>query len=490
MSNYWISLIIALCLALSACVMNSGDEAPTDSLQDIACPDHEIAGNVSCHVLSVLENPDAPEGREIPIRIMVLKATGNSPESDPLFIIPGGPGQSAIQAPNLRRFFAEYFAPIRENRDVVLIDQRGVGASNRLSLEPDAALLFVRPETNIPPEWGRAALPRLNAKADLKQYTTERAVDDLDAVRRALNARHINIYATSYGTRVAQLYIKRYEQRARAVIMKGVSPPDDNIALSYGQKPQRTLDLLFAACASSTRCASAFPNLPAQFASVLEELEQRPKTIETEHPMTGAPLKFEITRGAFAFGVRAQMMNANALARLPYLIARADEGDFSDWAAFLPRLPSVYATQLDGGMTFSIVAAEDAPRLSEALILADADGAFVGETLARAFQEVGAFWPRGDAPKDLFTPLESDVPVLLVSGAFDPATPPQGAEEMLPGLPNARHIVFPGGSHSAANFDGLDLIMAAFIQKGSSTKLDVSAVESNRLPEFQLPEDL
>ncbi len=490
MKKICLVLIIAFGWSASACVSNPAGKASINSLQDVACPDHEISGDVSCHVLNVLENPDVPDSREIPIRIMVLKTTGNLPEPDPLFIIPGGPGQSAIAAPNLRRFFAEYFAPIRENRDVVLIDQRGVGGSNRLSLEPTAALLFVRPETNMPPEWGLAALPRLTARADLTQYTTARAVDDLDAVRTALNAAQINIYATSYGTRVAQLYLKRYGAKARAVIMKGVSPPDDNIALSYGQKPQRALDRLFAECAASAGCASAYPDLESQFHAVLEALEQRPKLVETEHPMTGAPMQFEITRGAFVFGVRAQMMNAYALARLPGLVASANENDFSDWAEFLPRLPTVYATQLDGGMTFSIVAAEDAPRLSEALILADANGAFIGDTIARAFQEVAAVWPRGQAPEDLFTPLESDVPVLLVSGAFDPATPPQGAEEMLPGLPNARHIIFPGGSHSAANFDGLDLIMAAFIKNGSATDLDVSAINTNRLPDFQLPDDM
>ena len=454
-------------------------------LVEIDCPEHQVSGDVYCRTLTVAENPDVPDGRQIPIRIMVLSATGDSPEADPLVIIPGGPGQSAIAAPNLRSFFSEYFAEIRTHRDIVLVDQRGVGGSNPLPLEPPASLLFVRTQVNLPPEWGRAALERLQQHADLTQYTTARAVDDLEAVRRALGTEKINIYATSYGTRVAQYYLKRFGNRVRSAILKGVSPPDDNIVLSYGRKPQRALDILYAMCASDTQCNKTYPDLPAQLDAVLDRLARDPVDVELQHPLSGNLASFRITRGSLAFGIRAQLMNAFAFARLPRLISQANEGDFSSWVQFLPRIPALYASQLYGGMTFSVVAAEDAPRVTKAAMALDSYATLIGDEVAQSFMELADFWPIEDAPDDLFTPLRTDVPILLVSGALDPATPPEGAESMLAGLTNGTHIVFRGGSHSAANFDGLDQIMADFLSEGSAENLDLSAVDNNHPPAFE-----
>ncbi|MEM8548435.1 MAG: alpha/beta fold hydrolase [Pseudomonadota bacterium] len=457
-----------------------------DRLADMECPAHEITGTVSCHSLSVAENPAVVDGRRIPIRLMVLAATGNTVEPDPLVIIPGGPGQSAIAATNLRIFFSNYFAPIREHRDIVLVDQRGVGGSNPLALQPSADTLFVRTDVNLPPEWGRAALPSLQERADLRQYTTARAVTDLDAVRNALSAERINLYATSYGTRVAQYYIKRYGDRVRTAILKGVSPPDDNIVLSYGRKPQQALNKLFAMCVADAVCNDAYPDLGQQLDAVLDRLAKEPVTVNIEHPITGEPATFQITRGNFAFGVRTQMMNAFAFARLPQLIAAANGGEFDSWAQFLPRVPALYAAQLYGGMTFSVIATEDVPRATQAAVTAEAESTLIGAKLAKTFLELQSFWPAGEAPDDLFAPLRSNVPILLVSGALDPATPPEGAAAMLPGLPNSRHIIFPGGSHSAANFDGLDQIMADFISEGSVGHLDLSAATMNRPLAFDI----
>ena len=477
-------IYMAVTLLLTSGVGCQAAETATQDLAQADCPEHEIPGEVYCRLLLVAENPALPDARHIPVRIMVLAATGNERKTDPLVIIPGGPGQSAIAAPNLRNFFSSFFSPIRNHRDIVIVDQRGVGGSNPLPLEPTEDLLFVRTEMNLPPEWGRAALPGLQDRADLTQYTSARAVDDLEAVRKALGAEQINIYATSYGTRVAQYYIKRYGNHVRSAVFKGVSPPDDNIVTSYGKKPQQALNKLFEMCASDDRCNNEYPDLRAQLETVLDRLDRGPVQVDVQHPMIGRPHSFLITRGNFAFGIRTHMMNAFAFVRLPQLISEANKGEFASWAQFLPQVPEIYASQMYGGMTMSIIAAEDVTRVTESAMKAEADATLIGDTIARGFLELTDFWPSGDVPEDLFTPLLTEVPVLLVSGALDPATPPEGAEAMLTGLPNGRHIVFPGGAHSAANFDGLDQIMTEFISEGSAGSLDLTAVDNNRPPAF------
>lgn len=435
---------------------------------------------VECRALDVAENPNERADRKIPIRIMILRATAQRNDPDPLFVIAGGPGQAATEG----SFFPRFFAPVRETRDVVLIDQRGTGGSNPLALDPSEEDFFVRPELNFPPEWGRAALNALKARADLAQYTTARAVDDLDAVRRALRYGRINFYGTSYGTRVVQYYIKRYGDHVRSAVLKGVVPPEANIALSYGRNPQAALERLFALCAADSACRTAHPNLAADTKAVLARLGRAPVTIETPHPKTAKPTGLVVTRGNFAFGIRSQMMSAAAFVKLPDLIAQAARGDFSQWAPYLAAVRKSYASDLYGGMTFSVIAAEDVPRLDDAAIRADAEGTFIGDALARGFAELGGFWPKGAAPGDLFTPLSAKTPLLLVSGALDPATPPEGPEAMLASLPNARHVVFAGGAHSAANFSGLDEIIAEFIREGSAADLDLDEATANRPPPF------
>ncbi len=478
-------LRLATCLALFVTfATRPAAAAAGDSLQSIACPDLPVTGHVTCWTLSVAENPAKPAGRRIPIRIMVLRAASPTPDPDPLFVIPGGPGQSIIAEAGLTKFFAELFAQVRETRDVVFVDQRGTGGSNPLELDPPRDKWFVEPGTNMPPAWGRAALARLERKADLTQYTTARAVEDLDAVRRALGYEKINLYGTSYGTRVVEYYIKRHGSHVRTAVLKAVLPPGGNIGLGYGRGPQRSLELLFALCAHDSACAAAYPHLRADLDSVLTRLETRPVTLDVPNPGGEGTMPYTITRGAFAFGLRSLMMSASVFPQLPALIAHAARGDFSAWAPFLARERELYATRLFGGMSFSVLAAEDAPRLTEDAIRAETHDTLIGDTVARDIAEIGRFWPRGAAPADLFTPLETLVPVLLVSGMLDPATPPAEAEAMLTHLPNGGHVVYPGGSHSGANYSGLDGILTDFIRSGSVERLDIGAAEANRLPPF------
>ncbi len=474
---------------LLASLLMAGAQTATArvSAQGTACPEHRLHGEVACYVVNVAEDPGNPDARTIPIRIMVLQSGAAAPAPDPLYVLPGGPGQSAIGMANLRRFFADFFDPVRRSRDVVLVDQRGTGGSNPLDLEPSADRLFVRPEMNIPPEWGRAAIDRLRHRADPAQYTTARAVDDLDVVRRRLGHEQINLYGTSYGTRVAQYYVKRHGESVRTAVLKAVAPPDANIALSYGRYPQRAFDRLVELCRQDPSCATSYPDLKHDLETILARLDRRPVTAAIDHPLTGEPAEFTIARGNFAFGVRSALMNAAAWARLPMLIRQASAEDFSAWAPFLAQVRAAYATRLHAGLTLSVIAAEDAPRLTEAEILHDASGTFIGDALARGFLELNDFWPRGEAPADLFTPLETDVPILLVSGALDPATPPEGAEAMLEHLPNGRHIVYAGGAHSAANFEGLDRIIRDFVESGTTDGLDVGAAVANRPLPFNAP---
>ncbi len=93
------------------------------------CKLEGVEGESRCGTLEVLENRDQPQGRKIPIYVVVLRALNPNPAPDPLWVIQGGPGQAGTK---LADFYATTFAEVRKNRDIVLFDQRGTGKSNGL----------------------------------------------------------------------------------------------------------------------------------------------------------------------------------------------------------------------------------------------------------------------------------------------------------------------------------------------------------------------
>ena len=113
-------------------------------------------------------------------------------------------------------------------------------------------------------------------------------------------------------------------------------------------------------------------------------------------------------------------------------------------------------------------------------MIAEARAGFLKDAVTRGLLEAVRDWPRGEAPSDLYAPLEGNVPVLLVSGDLDPATPPEFARRIADGLSNARVVIFGGGAHSANNFIGLDGIMSAFVDTADPAAIDVTAAETNR----------
>ena len=130
-------------------------------------------------------------------------------------MLAGGPGD----APSFNaRFFSRVFHDIRRTRDIVLVDLRGTGKSSpllvRSSAKPGGDGIFDADLLSVPAV--RACRARLEKTADLRLYTTEIAVDDLERCARRLGYGPINLYGTSYGSRVAQVYMRRYPERAFA----------------------------------------------------------------------------------------------------------------------------------------------------------------------------------------------------------------------------------------------------------------------------------
>jgi len=194
-----------------------------------------------CGVLSVPEDPAKPEGAAIDLHVAVVPALNRRATAAPLFILAGGPGQAAS---DLYASYSGAFTRINRNHDIVMVDQRGTGRSARLNCTyPDDW----QEAANDLPRMRQATLACLAALGDhVRYYTTSVAVGDLDRVRRSLAYERIDLYGSSYGTRVAQLYMRRHPEATHAVILDGVTYPEQAIGPDTPIDGERALDLIVA----------------------------------------------------------------------------------------------------------------------------------------------------------------------------------------------------------------------------------------------------
>jgi pimeloyl-ACP methyl ester carboxylesterase len=412
---------------------------------------------------------------------VVLPARAQPPAPDPLFFAAGGPGQGA--AGSAAAFWNGWQ---RERRDVVLVDQRGTGQSQPLQCQLPGS------DSNLQGYfesiYQRSVFERcrqtLAQRADLTQCTTMAAVHDLDEVRRALGYERINLLGVSGGTRTSLLYARAYPLAVRALILYGLAPPTLRNPLPHARSSQDAIAALFDACAAEAACQRAFPNVASELRTVLERLDRAPAPITVPDPRTGRLVQLNMPRDFFANALRVLLYNSNSARLAPLLIHRAFTGDYQPLVE--RGLPAVRA-QRDGiamGVLMSSVCSEDAPAITEADIVEQTRGTFLGDARVREQLAACSVWPRANLPASHSTTVVSAVPALLISGRYDPVTPPRWGEETLRGLRNGVHLVIPRG-HSMGT-PCTSEIARQFLNAGTMSGIDTSCVSRERLPPFAL----
>lgn len=450
-----------------------------------SCRVEGVEEAVRCGTREVFENRDAHSGPRIRIRIVIVPATGRA-APDPVFVLQGGPGQAASE---LAEFYAgRSWAATRENRDIVLVDQRGTGGSNRLDCgATDERGTHILQEL-LPMEMVRSCRQALEGRADLTQYTTRVAMADLDEIRAALGYETINLYGTSYGTRAALIYARMYGPRVRTLVLKGVAPHSLVIPVPFAEDTERSLQLLVADCAADTACAAAFPDLPGDVDTLFRRLDRGPLSATVRDSATGQLATLRLTRGIAANLVRSILQATPTSAELPLLIHQAARGNPEPLVRVALRFQQLGARAVSRGMFLSVTCAEDVPFIDRRSAAARTTGTLLGTYWLDRLLAACAEWPVPAAPRAVVGSIP--VPALLISGHLDPATPPQWGEEAARLLPKSRHVVVRNASHSFAGLAGcVDLIIAAFYESGSAQDLDDQCIRRIERRPFSLPGD-
>ena len=433
-----------------------------------------------CGKYEVYENRVLRSGRKIALNIMVLPAVSDKPASDPWFALAGGPGQSAVEAYPLAGFTTK----VRQQHDVVLVDQRGTGGSNPLPCElrdPRDAQEVIG-ET-MAPEKVRACRTELEKKADLAQYTTSIAADDLDEVRQALGYDKINLFGGSYGTKAALVYLRRHGEHVRTLTLEAVAPPQYKIPVAFARTTQNSIDQLIERCAADDVCHKDFPDLKKEFQAIVERLEKSPAHFEVKNRQAGETQAVTLSRGMFVGDLRPLLYIPELVSQFPYMIHRAYQDDWSIFGAAVLTVRSSIDKSLDRGMSLSVICAEDIPGLTEATIQRETKGTYLGDFQVRVYQNACREWAHGGIPKDFYKPIRSAVPALLISGALDPATPPEASAQAAHDLGNSRVVIVKDGTHGTGS-PCIDGLISQFVAQGSATALDVSCADQIHLPPF------
>jgi pimeloyl-ACP methyl ester carboxylesterase len=428
-----------------------------------------------CLSLSVPEDPATPDGAQIPLAVAVIPALRSKAEPDPLFLISGGPGQAAR---DLYLAMGPAFARIQRDRDIVIVDQRGTGQSARFDCEMANEAEFVDVSAALA---GTLAEQCLTAFArDARFYTTSAAVHDLERVRAALGYETINLYGVSYGTRVAQHYMRRYPQRVRAAILDGVVPPGLALGPRIAIDAQTALDAIFERCVLDEACNRAFPAIREQFAALRERLRAAPVALTIPDPVTATPIEVRFGLAELTAAVRMLSYSDEAGSLLPLLIHEANTANRPQGlAAQFELIKRALGAQIAYGMHFSVACSEDAPRWREENVTrAQLTETYIGTQLVDAMEAICAEWPRGPVDEDFHEPLDVDVPTLLLSGANDPVTPVAYGERVRATLSNAKHLVLNGQGHGQLVIGCMPQVAAKFVAAASFDALGESCLYS------------
>lgn len=424
------------------------------------------------------EDGSGAEGRTVGLRVVLLPATGDSASaSDAVTFLAGG---GVAPATRYARFLAGALPRLRERRDIVLVDQRGTGGSNALACDLPERHEVTGDDGAYEEAYLdalRACRSEISGRADPGRYTTWNAADDLDAVREWLGYERLSLWGASYGTKLAQVYMRQHPDRVRAAVLHGTVPLDVSMWPDLVISADSALSRLFDLCASEPVCAAAYPDPAGQFEAVARRLGSDPVILRVPVQAPGGDsVDVPFDRRSFSGLVLAMLRSSRAARSLPALLDELARGDFGRVAELQtpgapPRVPR--------GVYLSIACTEEFPRLSDDELERVrrpsrlGSGEWIDEELAEC--EV---WGSGATPPGFWEPVRTGAPVLLITGAEDFITPPRYAERVAVGFADAAVHVVPQRGH-----DDLDPCVGGWIE-------DFLIHARDTEPDLACPEDL
>ena len=455
----WLAVVVAGLLAgglLAGC--GGGSPARSDRWRPVACWfKNTTTLRIDCGYLTVPQHHDRPGGRSMELAVEVVHTPNPHPKPDPVVVLSGGPGGALVGNGNS---VVTGYTPIHlltgwhADRDLILLDQRGVGHS--------------RPALDCAPiddlASGLACRNQLTARGiDLSAYTTQQNAADVAELGPALGYRQVNLFGYSYGSRLALTVMREHPQHIRSVILVSPWPPQADFFTDRPGNAARAFRALFGGCAQDRRCAAAYPHLGRDFRTAAARLDAHPQqlTVRASGPdrilrLGGQELALLLYQGIYQ----------GEMAILPRAIHRAATGgNISDWAQ-IAKDTDFWHPGFSAGMAQSVLCADEAPLINRQRARAiDAAHPEQRHALLQPawWFDLCARWPTGSADPAGHAPVHSDIPTLIVTGQYDPPTPPAYGRLAAATLTRSYFTEFPGLAHIPRNDACVDDVESAFV---------------------------
>ncbi len=467
--------IFVTVLAITALIGNQLSYAAPDE----SCgqgEDKKPVYGAECRFISVKENPANPTSRKIDIFITRVKSIQKTDKS-PIFFISGGPGQASSDLLSLTRY---YFSSLLVDHDFVFVDQRGTGKSAPLNCDTD-----ILKYADVPPAQAeelafqdhKACVAGFDA--DLIRYTTPYAVQDLERVREALGYKKIFLWGVSYGTRVILEYLRSAPNVIEGTVLDGVAPTAIQLPNFIEQDGSAALANIFELCRKDNPCQQAFPDLEKHWLALLTELSLKPRTIDLKHPRTQKTHPVLVDEKILSSWVRTILYSREVSPILPLAIHRATQKDFSLLFSILGLNLDQMSESISEGMHSAVLCAEDFHYAKLHPTTKPHHKRLLRLDSSSLFARTCSLYPASTLPPEYFTPVTSNIPTLLLSGKFDPVTPPKWGEHVNKQLSNARHLKIEGGHHMVSRLGCMPKLIAQFVKQPSNLKtIDAECIDS------------
>jgi len=385
----------------------------------------------------VPEDRHDPRSQSIKIGFLRLKSTNPRPGA-PIVYLAGGPGGSGVAAASGPR--QPVFLALREVADVILLDQRGTGWSNRIppctadqAFDPATPLTEANLTAYYRSTFIKCTAEWQDAGVAIKGYTTEQNAEDLEDLRGALGARKINLLGISYGTHLALSVMRRHPGSIGRVALASVEGMDQTVKL-----PRHT-DAAFEradAALGGIGLSELIRRVHAHFAT--------PQPLELKSPQ--GELRFEADAFPLQILAGGGAKNPGELSRLVSLYRALDAGHTVPAAAILYQLFLSKPLAMSGmPEAMDIASGVSVARL--AIFDAEAKAAITGRALNFPMPQMRDSFPALNLGDAFRREVRSAIPTLMLSGDLDVRTPLEEQDTAVAGLSRLHKVRVRNGGH-------------------------------------------
>ncbi|MBP0019009.1 MAG: alpha/beta hydrolase [Cyanobacteria bacterium SBLK] len=439
----------------------------SDRFRSIDCASFAIPNaieNAICGYVTVPEFHDRPAEKTIKIAVAIFPNTQNQSASEPLVAIQGGPGASTLSFFPVGFLPQNFLAPLREQRDIILIEQRGTKYSQPSLFCPEVRQVAldvfgakVKQNKQRVENLNRDAFERCRDRlqgegVNFSAYNGWESAADMAEIFEILGYDRVNFYGISYGTEVAQLLMQRSPEKLRSVILDAVAPTSIYRDRYIPRSASYALRQVFSSCLADEICDRNYPNLERVFFDLIDDLNQNPITLAIANQGKTEPLKIPFNGDTFLLYTYLNLYSSYFATVLPKYIYEAKDRQNYTWIA------DSIATQLNGsnlakGAYSSYRCAQQdyveqsrnafIDTFFEATAFAKAERAIQPDNL---YCELFAIAP---LPQKIYTQVKSEIPTLLMNGQYDPILPLPFSLVVSQTLSNAYVYNYPGIGHGS-----------------------------------------